>query len=181
MKFFCDGTNLASATNIVSKALAVNKNIPILEGIKIKAAGASVTLSAYNQELYIEKSIPAEIHEEGELVVNGKLFTDYSSKISGMDRVEISRELNNKLRIKAGKSSSEINFSEIQHFPDLGEYEDLVSVMLKQSDLRELLERAIFCVSMNDNRILLKSCNIEVKGDDIEAVCLDGFRVGISR
>lgn len=181
MKFYCEGSNLASATSIVSKALAVNKNIPILEGIKLKAEGESVTLSAYNQELYIEKTIPAEVLDEGELVVNGKLFTDYSSKIAGMNRVEISKELNNKVSIKVGKSSSEINYMEIQHFPDLGEYEDTVSVTMKQGELKELLERAIFCVSMNDNRILLKSCNIEVKDDVIEAVCLDGFRVGISR
>ena len=181
MKFFCDGTDLANATATVSKALAVNKNIPILEGIKIKAFGNAITLSAYNQELYIEKTIPAEVNVDGELVVNGKLFTDYCNKISGTNRVEITKELNNKLSIKAGKSKSELNYFEIQHFPDLGEYDESVSVTMKQSDLKELLERAIFCVSMNDNRILLKSCNIEVKDDIIEAVCLDGFRVGISR
>ena len=53
MKFYCDGTNLSNAANTVSKALAVNKNIPILEGIKLEASENKLTLSAYNQEIYI--------------------------------------------------------------------------------------------------------------------------------
>ena len=181
MKFFCDGTNLSNAANIVSKALAVNKNIPILEGIKLEAIEDTLTLSAYNQEIYIEKTIPAEIYEAGELVVNGKILADYANKVSNIEKIEISKNINNKLNFKLGKSYSEINYYEVQNFPNLGEYTDEVSVTMKQSELKELLERAIFCVSMNDNRILLKSCNIEVKGDIIEAVCLDGFRVAISR
>lgn len=181
MKFYCDGTTLSNAANIVSKALAVNKNIPILEGIKLAAHGDTLTLSAYNQELYIEKTIPADIYSEGELVVNGRIFTDYANKVSNRDRIEIEKGIKNKLSFKLGKSFSEINYYEIANFPDLGQYDEEVSFEMKQSDLKELLERAIFCVSMNDNRILLKSCNIEVKGESVEAVCLDGFRVGISR
>lgn len=181
MKFYCDGNNLSTAANIVSKALAVNKNIPILEGIKLNAHDNELTLSAYNQELYIEKTIPAEVLSEGELVVNGRIFTDYANKISNRDRIEIEKGLKNKIVFKIGKSSSEINYYEIVNFPDLGSYNDDVSVKIKEKELKELFERAIFCVSLNDNRILLKSCNIEVKGESLEAVCLDGFRVGISR
>ena len=181
MKFYCDGTNLSNAANTVSKALAVNKNIPILEGIKLEASENKLTLSAYNQEIYIEKTIPAEIYEPGELVVNGKILADYANKISNKEKIEISQSLNNKLNIKIGKSYSELNYYEVQNFPDLGEYNDDVSVTMKQSDLKELLDRAIFCVSMNDNRLLLKSCNLEMKGESLEAVCLDGFRVGIGR
>ena len=181
MKLYCDVNNLSNATNIVSKALAVNKNIPILEGIKLDAKGNKLTLSAYNQELYIEKKIPADVYSEGELVVNGKIFTDYANKLGSHDKIEIESGLNNKIKISIGKSKSEINYFEIANFPDLGDYNEDVSITIKQSELKELLERAIFCVSMNDNRILLKSCNIEVKGENVEAVCLDGFRVGISK
>ena len=181
MKFYCNGTDLANATNIVSKALAVNKNIPILEGIKINAHGREITLSAYNQEIYIEKTISAEIKLEGELVVKGKIFTDFANKISNVDRIEIEKGLNNKINFTFGKSTSEINYYEINNFPDIGDFNEDINIKLKEKELKELLDRAIFCVSQNDNRILLKSCSIEVKGDEVEAVCLDGFRVGISK
>lgn len=181
MKLSCNGTDLSNAANVVSKALAVNKNIPVLEGIKLNAHGNSLTLSAYNQEMYIEKTIASNVQIEGELVVNGKIFTDYTNKISSIDEIFIEKGLNNKLYFKYEKSSSEINYFEIQNFPDIGEYSEEVNAVIKESDLKELLERAIFCVAMNDNRIILKSCNIEVKDGIMQATCLDGYRVAISK
>ena len=69
MKFTCDGKNLSSAVNLVSRVLSVKSNIPVLDGIKIKAQENTVTFSVYNQEIYIEKSIPAQVLLEGELIV----------------------------------------------------------------------------------------------------------------
>ena len=182
MKFFCNGSELSNATNIVSKAVAANKNIPILEGIKICAQGRTVILSAFNQEIYIEKTILADVYEEGEVMVNGKMFNDCANKISAMDKVCIERGLNNKLTITFGKSSLELNYFDASGFAELGEYNDENCAKIKECDFKELLERAIFCVSTgNENRILLKSCSIEVKDGIMEAVCLDGFRLAISQ
>ena len=182
MKFFCNGQELSNATNIVSKAVAANKNIPILEGIKISAQGRTVILSAFNQEIYIEKTILADVYEEGEVMVNGKMFNDCANKIAGMDKIGIERGLNNKLTISFGKSSLELNYFDANGFAELGEYSDENSAKIKECEFKELLERAIFCVSTgNENRVLLKSCSIEVKDGIMEAVCLDGFRLAISQ
>lgn len=182
MKFFCSGAELAGASNIVSKAVAVNRNIPLLEGINIKAYGKTVTLSAFNQELYIEKTIPAKIYDEGEIVVNGKLFNDCINKISNVDQIEIERNLENKISIKFGKNSLELNYYESTGFATFGTYDDSNSCLIKECDLKELFERSIFCLSTGtDSRIILKCCSIEVLDGIAESVCLDGFRVAISQ
>ncbi len=182
MKFFCSGTELANASNIVSKAVAVNKNIPILEGINIKAIGKNVTLSAFNQELYIEKTIPAYIYEEGEVIVNGKLFNDCANKISGVEKVGIEKGFDNKITISFNKSSMELNYFENSSFATFGNYSEDNSCYIKERDLKEVFERAIFCVSPGaDTRMLLKSCCIDVYDGIMEAVCLDGFRLAISQ
>ena len=182
MKFFCNGMELSNATNIVSKAVAANKNIPILEGIMVKAQGKTVTLSAYNQEIYIEKTILAEIFEEGEALLNGKLFNDCANKISSVSRVCIEKGFNGKITIGFNDSMLELNYYDATGFAELGEYHDENSFKIKESELKELLERVIFCVSTgNESRMLLKSCSLEVKDGIIEAVCLDGFRLAISQ
>ncbi|NLL55643.1 MAG: DNA polymerase III subunit beta [Clostridiales bacterium] len=181
MKFYCNGMDLSNATNIVSRALAVNKNIPILEGIKIYAKADTVTFSAYNQELYIEKQIKAEILIEGEVVVNGKLFNDYANKLSSQERIAIEKGDNNKISILFNSSQAEITYYDIENFPPLGNYNDDISIKIKESDFKQLIEKVIFCASLNDTRLLLKSCNMEVIDNYIEAVCLDGYRVAISR
>lgn len=182
MKFSCNGMDLSNATNIVSKAIAVNKNIPALEGIKIKAFEDKILLSAYNQEMYIEKIISAEVLIEGEAVVNGKMFNDYSNKLSSFDRIEIEKSMDGKIIINYEGSEVEINYFELTNFPVFGDYEESEYISIKESEFKELLERAVFCVAVNDNRMLLKSCKIEsLDNKTVEAVCMDGYRIAISQ
>ena len=83
MKFVCDGLSLSEAVLKVSKACAVRTTAPIMECIKLSAFGEEVTLLATDGELSIRKSVKAEIFEEGETCVPGKLFTDFIGKLSG--------------------------------------------------------------------------------------------------
>ncbi len=181
MKFICEGKTLSNAVNLVSKVLAVKSNIPILDGIKIKAQKNVVTFSVYNQEIYIEKSIPAEILLEGELIVEGRLFNDYTSKIHTKEKVEIEKLNDNKIGIRFGYSEFQLQCYDKENFPDLGQYKMENFFEIKEKDLKELIDRALFCVALNNNRVMLKSCSFTVKDNEVEAVCLDGFRIAVSK
>ena len=181
MKFFCNGKDLAVATSVVSKILSVKNNIPILNGIKIKANGNQVTLSVYNQEIYIEKTIQAEVILEGELVVEGKIFNEYVIRISTKEKVEIEQMSNEKLSIRFNYSELEMQYYEKENFPLLEEFSSENFCEIKENELKELIDRALFCVAINNNRPLLKSCSFTVKEQSIEAVCLDGYRIAISK
>ena len=74
MLFRCDGLDLSEAVNKVLKAVSSKTISPILEGIKISAYGDSVILSGTDLELSITKTIKAEVIDEGQTVVPGKLF-----------------------------------------------------------------------------------------------------------
>lgn len=181
MKFYVNGTDLAAATNIVSKALAANKSIPILEGIKIEARGTTLTLSAYNQELYIEKTIPAEILLEGICIVGGKLFTEYANKIYSTERISIEKSDGKRLNIGFDGSDANIQYYDVENFPLIGEYDEENSFQVKENDLRELIDKSIYCVSTSDNRMTLKSCKLELENDIITAVCSDGYRLAFTQ
>ena len=83
MKFVCDGLSLSEAVLKVSKACAVRTTAPVMECIKLSAFGEEVTLLATDGELSIRKSVKAEVFDEGETCVPGKLFTDFIGKLSG--------------------------------------------------------------------------------------------------
>jgi len=69
MKLICEGLDLSDAVLKVIKATANRTTNPILEGIKIKASQDSLTLTATDLEISIEKTIPADVKIEGEIVV----------------------------------------------------------------------------------------------------------------
>ena len=61
MKLSCDSLDLSDALTQVGKALPLKKVMPILNGIKLKAEGDTLTLTATDLELSIEKKIKADI------------------------------------------------------------------------------------------------------------------------
>ena len=82
MKFICDGLLLADAAITVSKACATKTLIPAYECIKISVKNDGITLTAFDGEISIKKSMKAEVLDEGEVCVNGKFFSDFVGKIS---------------------------------------------------------------------------------------------------
>ena len=60
MNIICNGTQLSEALTRVIKALPVKKTIPILEGVKLSAYGNTLTLTATDTELAIQKTITAD-------------------------------------------------------------------------------------------------------------------------
>ncbi|MBO4726704.1 MAG: hypothetical protein J5598_03855, partial [Clostridia bacterium] len=81
MKFICDGEDLKTAMAIVGHGTNSKTVNPILEGIKIEAKGNEVTFFATDLELYIRKTIHADVKQEGSALLPGKLFGEYIGKI----------------------------------------------------------------------------------------------------
>ena len=82
MKFSCSQQILAKSLNIVSKAVTARTTIPILKGILLKVnSDGTLTMSASDLDLGIEKTFEVENSEEGEIVVQAKLFGDIIRKL----------------------------------------------------------------------------------------------------
>ena len=79
MKCTCDQTILVKALNTVSKAVTSRTTIPILKGILLNLEGDTLTLTASDLEISIEKTIQVKGMENGSLVVSAKLFFFISS------------------------------------------------------------------------------------------------------
>ena len=101
MKLICDGLELSDAIGKVSKALPQRVVNPVLEGIKITAEGETLTLYATDSEFSVERKINAEIIEEGEILVPGRIFSDYIKKLTD-EQIELSETEKNRLRISSG-------------------------------------------------------------------------------
>ena len=98
MKLICEGLDLSDAVLKVIKATATRTTNPILEGIKIKASQDSLTLTATDLEISIEKTIPADVKIEGEVVVPGKFFADFIKKLSN-EQIELTLTEKNLLKM----------------------------------------------------------------------------------
>ena len=180
MKFVCDGMILSDAALTVSKACAVKTITPILECIRLRAENDGLILTAYDGEISIEKKILAEVLEEGEICVNGKTFADFVGKISSFEVVIASED--NGINIRYADSESFMQALSSADFPRLGDRstEGKNYFETKESDLKNLIAKTVFCCATDESRPILKGCLLEAKDGVLTATALDGFRMACS-
>ncbi len=178
MKLICDGLDLSDAVLKVSKALPVKSANPILEGIKITAKGDTLTLLATDTDLTIEKTIKADVLMEGETVVVGKYFVDFTKKLE-KEQVELSRLYDGQLQIKYSDSESELQVFNAENFPKIEKNESGESFVISQSEFKSIVEKTAFACSNDESRPILKGCLFEINDGKLTSVALDGFRMAV--
>ncbi len=178
MKFVCDGLSLSEAVMKVSKACAVRTTAPIMECIKLSAYGTEVNLLATDGELSISKSVRAEVFEEGDVCVPGKLFSDFIGKLSGEE-----------VCIATGEKGAEISYRDAgtflqslpaEEFPRIDFSVGENSFTMKQQSLKKIIAETTFCCATDDSRPILKGCLMEFK-DELEMCALDGYRLACTK
>ena len=159
MKFVCDGLSLAEAVLKVSKACAVRTTAPIMECIKLTALGEEVSLLATDGELSIRKTVKAEIFEEGEICVPGKLFADFIGKLAGEEVCIATGEKG--VEIKYRDAGTFMQSLPAEEFPAISFEIGENSFTMKQSALKKIINEMEF-------------------GDKLEMVALDGYRLALA-
>ncbi len=177
MKFVTDGLTLSEAVSKVSKACAIRTTAPIMECILLSASKDGVSLLATDGELSIRKTIKAEVLEEGDICLPGKLFADFSSKLLGE---EISLSTGERgVELKYRDSVSFMQALPAEEFPaislDIGEN----SFVMKKKDFKKIVADTAFCCAQDDSRPILKGCLMEFR-DKLEVVALDGYRLALA-
>ena len=177
MKFICSGLVLSEAVNKTSKACAVRTTTPILECIKIEAGNETVTLLATDGELSIRKEFAAEVFEEGEVCVPGKLFSDFIGKLTDMELTLKTSERG--LEICYSDSGSAIQTLPAEEFPEIDLTIGENSFVMKSGALKKIIAETAFCCAQDDSRPILKGCLFDFK-DKLEVTALDGYRLALS-
>ena len=88
MKTIVKGLDLSNAVGKVVKAVSTKSPNQLLEGIKMSCKGDTLTLTATDTEIAIEKTIRCETFMEGDAVVPGRLFAEFTKKLENEDDIE---------------------------------------------------------------------------------------------
>ena len=178
MRFTCEKALLQTAIMTTGRAVAVKTSIPALEGILIEALGF-LRLTGYNLETGIQAAVPAQIEEEGTLVLSARLFGEIVRKLPD-EPVTISAQ-GLTVKIDCGMSHYTLQAIDPEEFPDLPQVRGENEVVMKQGDLKSMISQTIFAVSTQDIRPVHTGSLFEVEGDSLTVVSLDGFRLALRR
>ncbi len=175
MKLECNGNDLSDAVARVIKAVSVRTTNAVLEGIKMSAENGTLTLTATDLELSIEHMIRANVIESGEVVVPGKIFGDFVKKLTAQSIVLTATGA--RLKIDYERSEGEFGCYPAEQYPEVNSVADTQYFEMKNSDLKDLVNKVSFSVCTDDAHPTLKGVLFEINESDVVAVALDGYRL----
>lgn len=182
MKLSFEKDSLMNGINIVLKAVPSKTTMPILECILIDATTNEIKLTGNDMELGIETKVEGMILEKGKIALDAKLFSDIIRKLSGQDS-PILIESDDKFNtiITCDKAIFKIQGKDGEEFTYIPHIERDHYISLSQFTLKEVIRQTIFSISPNDSNKMMTGELIEVNGNELKVVSLDGHRMAIRK
>ena len=178
MKFSCEKLVLQSAIATASRAVASKSSIPALEGLLLVCANGILTVTGYNMQLGIRTRFACDMDEEGELVLNARLFGDIVRRMPD-DTVTLTSDEKLTVRMHCGDADFDIIGLPAVDFPELPEVEEKNAVALPEKTLGAMIRQTSFAVSTNEARPVHMGSLFEVSADGLTIVSVDGFRLAM--
>lgn len=180
MDFICQREELVRGVATVERAVSTKENMPILEGIYVKAQQDRLTLVATDLEMSIECVVPARVEREGAAVLSGKVFGQIVRKLAG-DQVSYRTAESGVAEIVSGRSRFTVHTMAEDEFPSLPEIDEEEMWRISQGALRRMIRHTSFAAAADESRPFLTGVFVEVEGDEIRLVATDSNRLAFHK
>lgn len=178
MKFICEKQTLCEAIGNVSRAVAQKSTIPALEGIKVRLIPGKLQLTGYDLELGIKTEIPVESSDNGEFVINSRLFSDMIRKMPEQSvTVEIDEHMG--MKIYGGVTEYNVVVLSAEEYPEIPEFFQDGGIKIPQGVLKNMINQTIFAVSVNENKPVLTGELFDLADGIFNLVAIDGYRLAV--
>lgn len=176
MKFTVQKNHIAEAVSNIQRAVSTKTSIPALEGILLSAGEGSLELCAYDLELGITTSIPAQVEQEGKAVLSAKIFSDIVRRTPD-ESITVTVDEKNMAAIESGYSLFSIIGIPAVEFPELPKLSDATAIQLPANVLKSMIRQTVFAVAESDAKPIHQGSLFSLEGGQLDVVSVDGYRL----
>lgn len=174
MKIRIDRAALADAVTWVSLVTPKKAQAPALSGIRIAAAGDTLTLRAFDYEVSHTATLPAEVLDDGEVLVSAALTRQIIASLKGK-AVELVLE-GARLTIVSGRSTYRVGTMRLDDYPTLPAMPKPVAT-LDAGALADLIGTVEHAAGRDKTLPDLWSVHLVADGTELSASTTDRFRI----
>lgn len=180
MKFICDQAALAEAVMSVSPVVSQKSTVLALQCLLLRCKGSVLSIVGYNLELGITKDLQVEGQEDGEIILDARLFSEI---IGNMPAGELSLETDEKLMtfISNGSAKFTILGMNADEYPELPIIDQEKSFSINGKTLRSMISETLFAISQESTTPVLTGALFEGKSGMLHLVSVDGKRLALRR
>jgi len=180
MKLTCEKLLLLAAILTASRAAATKSPVPLLEGLLLEAEENEIRVTGYDLKTGIVTTVPADVVEQGAVILSARLFCEIIRKMPGM-YVTISVNSNHVANIICEASEFEILGTPASDYPELPLVDGDDTIEISEPLLKKMIAQTNFAVSDNEARPIHTGALFEIGGGMLTVVAVDGFRLALRR
>src|SRR5215216_4264748 len=177
MRVICNTDFFGRKLALVSRGVSPRSTIQILGGILLEAGEEVVKLSAMDMELSIQTSTPAEVEEQGRVVIPARIFNDVVRSLSKEDLTLVYDSSEGVVRLSARENEYRIRAYPAEDFPQLPTFDEAGAFKVGGEALVETVERVSRSYSRDETRPVLTGILISFEESRVRMVTTDSYRL----
>jgi DNA polymerase-3 subunit beta len=181
MRAVCNTDTFGKKLSLVTRGVSARSTIQLLGGILLEASGEVVRLSATDMEVSVQTSSPAEVEEEGRVVIPARIFNDIVRSLPAeLGRLSLEHEgSEGTVRLVAGENEYRIRAYGADDFPQLPGFEAQEAFEMRGGVLVETVEKVARSYSRDETRPVLTGILISFEDSRVRMVTTDSYRLSI--
>jgi DNA polymerase-3 subunit beta len=177
VKFRVDRDVLAEAVAWTARSIPTRPGtLPQLSGILVRTGTDGLTLSGFDYETSAQVTIPADIADEGQVLVSGRLLADIARSLPAKP-VDVALD-GAKLSVTCGSSRFSLQTMPVEDYPALPDMPEVAGTA--DADLfAAAVAQAVTAAGRDDMLPVLTGVKLEIDGSTLSLLATDRFRLSL--
>ena len=182
MKVVCSQSELNSALQLVSRAVATRPTHPVLANVLLTADAGSnrLSLTGFDLSLGIQTSLAASVDTSGAITLPARLLGEIVSRLSSDSPVTLAvDDSGEQVQLTSLSGSYQMRGMSADDYPDLPMVESGMTLKLQPERLVQALKGTLFASSADEAKQLLTGVHLKFNQRALEAAATDGHRLAV--
>nr|WP_205678289.1 DNA polymerase III subunit beta [Arthrobacter silviterrae] len=176
VKFRVERDVLTEAVSWAARSLSPRPPVPVLSGLLLKAEAGTLSLASFDYEISARLEIPADIAEEGTILVSGRLLADICRSLPSAP-VEVETD-GSKVTLTCRSSRFHLATMPVSDYPELPALPELSGTVDGEA-FAQAVSQVIIAASRDDTLPILTGVKMEIEGDLITLLATDRYRLAL--
>ncbi len=176
MKIRLERDVLAEAVAWAARSLPSRPSAPILTGLLIRAESAGVTLSCFDYETSAQVKVGAEVRDEGQVLVSGKLLADICRSLPNKP-VDITAEAS-RMELVCGSARFTLQTLPVEDYPQLPTMPEETGG-IASSDFASAVSQVVIAAGRDELLPVFTGVRMEIEGDTVSLLATDRYRMAL--
>ena len=178
MKFSIQREAILQPLSQVVGVVERRQTLPVLANFLLVADSGQLAVTGTDMEVELVATVKADVAQSGEVTIPARKLVDICRALPDGANIEMIQE-GDKVLLKAGRSRFTLSTLPATEFPATDNVETLETVSLKDSALKNLLDKTAFAMANQDVRYYLNGLLLDFHDGQLRAVATDGHRLAV--